>query len=145
MEFHADEIKVSGPMASDGSYKISFKTGEYQKLNVAKLMAMTEREKSWTVNVTPYGEEEKALEEELEGRTTQKEANNNKYTKLWALIDELASWEERYKEAKELELKADLGIESFTELSDEELEDTISTLEHDIKMYAQQQLANETD
>jgi hypothetical protein len=37
--FNADSVKVNGPL-SDGSYSITFKTGEYEQLNVAKLMVV---------------------------------------------------------------------------------------------------------
>lgn len=39
-EFMADHCKVIGPMSSDGSYKVEFKTGEYEKENVANLMRL---------------------------------------------------------------------------------------------------------
>ena len=39
IEFNADKLKINGPL-SDGSYSITFSTGEYEQLNVAKLMAI---------------------------------------------------------------------------------------------------------
>lgn len=35
-----DGVKVSGPRESDGSYKITFTTGEYEKENMAKLFML---------------------------------------------------------------------------------------------------------
>lgn len=42
LEFKSDKLKVSGPNADDG-YSITFYTGEYEQLNVAKLMALPVR------------------------------------------------------------------------------------------------------
>lgn len=38
--FLADSIQISGPRESDGSYRISFRTGEYEQENLAKLMTI---------------------------------------------------------------------------------------------------------
>lgn len=35
----ADSFQVRGPRQSDGTYTVSFTTGEYQALNVAKMLA----------------------------------------------------------------------------------------------------------
>ena len=35
-----DRVSVSGPRESDGSYKITFTTGEYQKENIARLITL---------------------------------------------------------------------------------------------------------
>jgi len=35
-----DHVNVSGPRESDGSYRITFTTGEYQKDNIAKLITL---------------------------------------------------------------------------------------------------------
>ena len=51
VEFKADKTYVSGPKASDGSYTVKFETGEYEQLNVAKLMVVPQRA-VMTVNVT---------------------------------------------------------------------------------------------
>jgi len=37
---NADSFQVYGPKATDGSYTIKFTTGEYEKLNVAKMLAI---------------------------------------------------------------------------------------------------------
>lgn len=39
IEFKADKVKLSGPNV-DGGYSITFYTGEYEQLNVAKLMTL---------------------------------------------------------------------------------------------------------
>ena len=38
-----DRVSVSGPRESDGSYKIVFTTGEYQKENIAKLIIIPDQ------------------------------------------------------------------------------------------------------
>lgn len=37
IEFNADRISISGPRASDGTYKVTFETGEYQQQEIAEL------------------------------------------------------------------------------------------------------------
>ena len=39
LSFGADKVRVTGPMA-DGSYKVSFYTGEYQQVEVAQMVAI---------------------------------------------------------------------------------------------------------
>lgn len=41
IEFKADEITIYGPK-KDGSFVVKFETGEYEQLNVAKLMAISQ-------------------------------------------------------------------------------------------------------
>lgn len=40
IELNADSVQVYGPKQSDGSYNIKFTTGEYEAVNVAKLLAI---------------------------------------------------------------------------------------------------------
>lgn len=40
IELLADNVQVSGPRKTDGSYTIKLETGEYEAINVAKLMAL---------------------------------------------------------------------------------------------------------
>lgn len=43
IQFKADHIQVSGPKASDGSYKVTFETGEYSQEQVAALLMIPQR------------------------------------------------------------------------------------------------------
>lgn len=43
LQFKADHIQVSGPKASDGSYKVTFETGEYSQEQVAALLMIPQR------------------------------------------------------------------------------------------------------
>jgi len=40
VEIKADSFYVRGPKKTDGSYSFTFETGEYEKLNIAKLLAI---------------------------------------------------------------------------------------------------------
>lgn len=40
VEIKADSYLVRGPRKSDGAYTFSFETGEYEVMNVAKLLAI---------------------------------------------------------------------------------------------------------
>jgi len=39
VQIKADSFMIRGPKKTDGSYTFSFETGEYEVMNVAKLMA----------------------------------------------------------------------------------------------------------
>lgn len=39
--FLADSLNIYGPK-SDGSFRVTFTTGEYEQLNIAKLMAISQ-------------------------------------------------------------------------------------------------------
>jgi len=52
LTFNADKIKLSGPK-HDGSYTIQFETGEYEQMNVAKLM-MIPQGTPVKISVEPY-------------------------------------------------------------------------------------------
>lgn len=52
IQFGADKVKVSGPMA-DGSYTATFYTGEYEKNKIAQLV-MIESHEPLRVTVEPY-------------------------------------------------------------------------------------------
>lgn len=41
-QINADKVKVNGPKV-DGSYSITFETGEYEQLNVAKIMTIPQQ------------------------------------------------------------------------------------------------------
>lgn len=41
IEFKADKLTMYGPK-SDGSFSVKFDTGEYEQLNIAKLMAISQ-------------------------------------------------------------------------------------------------------
>lgn len=43
IQFSADHIQVSGPKATDGSYRVVFETGEYEQQNVVQLLAVPQR------------------------------------------------------------------------------------------------------
>lgn len=40
IEIGVDSHQVKGPRKTDGAYTISFETGEYEAINVAKLLAI---------------------------------------------------------------------------------------------------------
>lgn len=40
MTFGADRVKIYGPKVTDGSYTITFETGEYSQHDVAELMRL---------------------------------------------------------------------------------------------------------
>ena len=43
IEFQSDSYQVSGPKATDGSYKVTLTTGEYEAQNIAKLLTIPQR------------------------------------------------------------------------------------------------------
>lgn len=42
IQFGADSLKMSGPLR-DGSYTVTFSTGEYEQLNIAKLLTIPQQ------------------------------------------------------------------------------------------------------
>lgn len=38
--FNSDSLQVKGPKKTDGSFSVTFETGEYEAVNVAKLLAI---------------------------------------------------------------------------------------------------------